>query len=233
MKIKFLVLIVSISLVFISCITIGNGTIITEERNLASFENIEVSGNTEVRFHTSDEYRVIVTTDSNLIEYYETIIRNNVLKIRPKPIRSYSFTKQVVDVYCPTITGISISGSGSFEAIDKIITSSFKMNISGSGNVDGTIECNNFSAHISGNGNIHIVGNSEDAEIGISGSGSFNGIEFKVNNCSVDISGSGEIDIFVENNLNAKNSGSGTIKYRGNPRFDFRSSGSGRIVKVE
>jgi hypothetical protein len=41
------------------------------------YEKIEINGNSEVRFHSSTEYRAIVTIDSNLNEYFETIIINN------------------------------------------------------------------------------------------------------------------------------------------------------------
>jgi hypothetical protein len=233
MKIHNLVLIVSVSVAFMSCITIRNGNIITNERDLPPFKKITVSGGTEVRFHTSPEYRAVVTIDSNLNEYFVTIVRNEVLIIKHKPLRSYSFTKEIVDVYCPSITGVSISGSGHFEAIDKIMTLAFQTDISGSGTIYGSIECNSFSAHISGSGKINIAGSSQEGEIDISGSGDFNGTEFRINDCSIDISGSGKANVFVEDNLNGKTSGSGHIKYRGNPKINFRSSGSGRIEGIE
>jgi hypothetical protein len=233
MKIHNLALIVSVSVVFMSCSTFGNGNIIMDERNLLPFKEITASGGTEVRFHTSTEYRAVVTIDSNLNKYFETIVRDEVLIIRYKPLRSYSFTKGIVDVYCPNITGVSISGSGRFEAIDKVTAPVFKTDISGSGTLYGTIECIDFSVHISGSGEINITGNSQNAEIDISGSGDFNGTEFRIEDCSIDISGSGKANVFVEDNLNGKTSGSGRIKYRGNPRIDFRSLGSGRIERIE
>ena len=232
MKIHNLLMLL-VSVCFMSCITIGNGNIIMDERNLLPFKEIAVSGGTEVRFHASTEYRAVVTIDSNLNEYFETIVRNEVLIITYKPLRSYSFTKEIVDVYCPSIAGISISGSGQFAAIDKITTPVFKTNISGSGTLYGTIECNSISTHISGSGEINITGSSQEAEITISGSGDFNGTEFRINDCAIDISGSGKANVFVENNLDGKISGSGHIRFRGNPKFDFRSSGSGRIERIE
>jgi hypothetical protein len=216
-----------------SCITIGNRDIITDERDLPPFKEITVSGGTEVRFHASTEYRAVVTVDSNLNDYLETTVRNEVLTITHKPLRSYSFTKEIVDVYCPSIVGISISGSGHFETIDKITTPVFKTNISGSGTIYGTIECNSISVRISGSGETNITGSSQEAEIDISGSGDFNGTEFRINDCSIDISGSGKANVFVENTLYGKTSGSGRIKYRGNPKLDFRNSGSGRIERIE
>ena len=226
---------------------IGNGNLVSPEINVSSFEKINVSGSAEVRFHASQGQRVVVTVDSNLFEYVDIFTRNRELNIRWKNRGPY-FTKFLVDVYCPALTGISMSGSGSFVGVDKIVASSFGSNISGSGDMEGTIECVNFStrisgsgktnynvicsnltADISGSGDITIAGTGKDSSIRISGSGDFNGIEFKTNNASARISGSGSINIWVLDNLQANISGSGDVRYRGNPRIDVSVSGSGRL----
>ena len=246
-----IVFIIGFSATCLSCVIfpiIGNGQLITTEMTVSSFEKINVSGNTEVRFHASQGQRVVVTVDSNLSDYVDIFTRNRELNIRLKNRGSYSFTRFLVDVYCPALTGISVSGSGSFTAMDKIVTSSFEAAISGSGKTEGTIECGNFSAKISGSGRINnnvvcdsltadisgsgeitITGTGRDSNVRISGSGDFKGIEYKTNNVSAQISGSGNLRIWVLDYLKASISGSGSVRYRGNPRIDFNGSGSGRL----
>ena len=209
----------------------GNGNLLTSEKSVSAFEKIHVSSSANVRFHSSSEYRVVVTTDKNLDEYVEVVTKNSVLNIGTKS-GSYSFSKFLVEVYCPTLTGISISGSGSFESVDKITSSTFDTSISGSGRIEGNIECETFYARISGSGRIIITGSSKDADIGISGSGKFNGSDFIVNNATVRTSGSGNIDVHATDNLKANTSGSGNINYRGEPKTDTNVSGSGQIRKM-
>jgi hypothetical protein len=226
----------------------GNGQLITMEIAASSFEKINVSGSAEARFHASQAYRVVVTVDSNLSDYVDIFTRNNELNIRLKNRGSYSFSKFLVDVYCPGLSGVSVSGSGNFTAMDKIVTSSFETDVSGSGKTEGAIECGDFSARISGSGKmnynvicgnmtavisgsgeISIAGTGKDSSVRISGSGDFKGIEFKTNNSSAQISGSGNMNIWVLDYLRANISGSGSVRYRGNPRIDFSGSGTGRI----
>jgi hypothetical protein len=233
MKLHNFVLMLSGSVAITSCITAGNGNIIKDERTLLPFMEIVASGSTEVRFHAGTEYRAVVTIDSNLNDYLETIVRDDVLIIRHRFLKPVSFAKEIVDVYCPGIEGVSVSGSGRFEADDKIMAPVFRAKVSGSGSIYGPLECNNFSARISGSGKINITGSTREAEINISGSGDFVGTEFKIKDCSIDISGSGGADVFVEDNLKGHTSGSGRIRYHGSPKFDFRSSGSGRIEKAD
>jgi hypothetical protein len=235
MKIKFMVFLALVSMVFMSCVTAirGNGDKITDERVLPSFERIATSGNVDVRFHSSTEYRAIVTVDSNLNEYFETIVMNNTLRARQKSGQNIVSGKIIVDVYCPFVSEVLISGSGRFEALDKIIVPVFKINISGSGYLNGNIECNSFFADVSGSGDMDISGNSDAANIRISGSGTLYGSEFRVKNYSIDINGSGKADIFAEDYLAASVSGSGSIKYRGDAEVDFWSSGQGKIARIE
>ena len=251
LKIVIMLFFIGISVSFISCniLTVkGNGNIITSERNVSSFEKIRSGGSADVCFHVSQEYRIIVTTDSNLIDVVTTEVSDNTLRIGTKN-GNYSFTKILVDVYCPVLIGVSISGSGSFDSNEKIVASVFESNVSGSGNINGTIECgifsanisgsgkintniicNSLSAYISGSGDITIDGVGIDSNIRISGSGNFNGIEFRSNNVTARVSGSGNMNIWALENIEATVSGSGTIKYRGTPIINFNGSGSGKIL---
>jgi hypothetical protein len=228
-NIAFLVFVIGFSIVFSSCVNLGNGNINRYDRALNQFESIRINGSPVVRFHTSQYYRAVINIDSNLERFVDLSIRNNTLTIGMRGTGSYLPTKFEVDIYSPSLTSVSVSGSGHFRSIDTIASTSFKINISGSGIFDGTIECDNFSANISGSGEINLKGFGNNSDIIISGSGNLNGIEFQTNNVNTRISGSGNMYISALEYINANVSGSGSIIYRGNPRIDFSGSGSGRI----
>jgi hypothetical protein len=235
LQIIFRAFIIGVSAVFISCVMfpiVGNGKLVSSEKMVSPFEKIDSGGSAEVRFHVSQEYKVVVTTDSNLAEYVEIKTKSNVLHIGTKSGHSYSFTKWIVDVYGPHLTGISLSGSGTFDSEDTIIAPSFVSNVSGSGKIGGTIECETLSATISGSGKMNFNGTGKKSTINISGSGDFNGYGFNIHNANVRISGSGKAHVSVSDNLDAHISGSGNINYRGNPKVTSSVSGSGRIQKM-
>jgi len=233
-----LVGIMAIAIACSSCVKVGwmkgNGNLITLEKSVSSFEKIKGLGVDELRFYESDQYRVIVTVDSNLEDYVDVYTKNNVLYIgiSNKGVHnSCMFTKYLVDVYCPVLTGVTISGSGSFKGVDEIIASSFEATISGSGNIEGKAVIDNFTAKISGSGKISFAGTCSDANISIFGSGKFSGNEFDMKNAAVDISGSGKANICVSDYLNAKITGSGEIIYSGQPKIESKISGSGKLKK--
>ena len=230
--------IIGIAVVCASCVRIcpirGNGDLVTFEKSVSTFEKIKSSGAAEIRYHASEEYRVVVTVDSNLEEYVEIFAKNNVLHIGTENSWGnswYSFTKYLVDVYCPVLKSITLSGSGSLQGVDEIIAPIFEAVVSGSGKIDGTVVCDNFSVEISGSGKITVDGTSRDADISISGSGKFSGNDFITKNASINISGSGKANICVTDNLDATISGSGEINYCGQPKILSKISGSDRIRK--
>jgi len=229
----------------------GNGYIATSERSVTSFEKIKLVGSVNVRYHASDKYRVVVTVDSNLEEYIKVSTKNNVLTIKNKnngilanrdvhfntdPSQiSESSAQYLVDIYCPYLTGIKVKGSGRFEGIDKIISSTLTVDISGSGKVDGSFECEKISAKIKGSGKITVAGTANNAKISIYGSGRLDGLGFDTKIAAVKISGSGEINIGISDKLTADLSGDGSggeLTYRGEPKIESKVKGNGRIVKL-
>jgi hypothetical protein len=250
LSIAAVIFVIGFCAISLSCVIFtvrGNGQFISTEMTVSQFEKINIASGAEVRFYTSPNYKVVVTIDSDLSDYVDIFTRNRELNIRTKN-GNYSFTRFQVDVYSPALSGVSVSGSGSFTGMDRIVTSSFESDVSGSGKIEGTIESGEFSARISGSGKIKnnvtcdsltvnisgsgeitITGTGRDSNIRISGSGDFKGIEFKTNNVSARISGSGNMNIWVSDYLSANISGSGSVRYRGTPRIDFSGSGSGRL----
>lgn len=189
----------------------GNGILVTSEKIVSPFEKISSSGIAKIRVHTSNEYRVVVTVDSNIEEYIDIDTKNNTLQIGMKK-GSFSYTKLLVDVYCPTLSSVSLSGTGSLE---------------------GIIENDDFTAQISGTANITVSGSSKNANIDVSGTGSFKGDEFKVNNATINLSGVGNVNVYVTDNLKSYISGTGVVSYRGNPAsVDTKITGAGRIKKL-
>ena len=229
----------------------GDGNIVALEETLSTFEEMSVCGSAEVNFYTSSEYRAVIAIDSNLLEHVDVYTKNNTLHIGMKN-GSYSITKYTVDVYCPHIKKVSVSGSGSFLCADKMVVQTFDAKISGSGKIKGTFTCNNFSSsisgsgkvvgqvdctdfssNVSGSGDVTFKGNCTNSTLKIAGSGSFNGNEFETSNANISISGSGTVHICVGNYLKANIAGSGKIKYRGSPKIDVSTSGTGSIKNVE
>jgi hypothetical protein len=207
----------------------GNGNIITIEKIVPDFESIRNRSKGLVRIYKSDIFRVSVEADENLQKFIKTDVKNNHLTIDITNRARFIFTTFVVNVYTPSFTNISASGTGKIEIIDKIYVPIVRLSANGTGDVEGVIESGELNASLNGTGDINIRGFAGRANIRINGTGSFNGYELETRDVDIGINGTGDVIIWATETLVTRNSGTGKIEYRGNPRI----TSSGRIKYIE
>lgn len=214
---KKLLLLATISLVFISCkkeSLTANGNMTTETRTLAAFTSLHNSGSTAVHVNYGNEYKVELRGSSNLIPYFKTTVSNGMLEVGYERV-SVNHDDIEVIVTMPTLGHISLSGSskvdinGVFPVFDFL-----KIDISGSGGVW-----------------MKTPNTANNVAIDISGSGIADLEKLTSKNAEASISGSGDTRIVVQERLKASISGSGQVYYSGNPIVDARISGSGKVIK--
>lgn len=132
----------------------------------------------------------------------------------------------LVDLESLDITGSgSIVTDGIFYNVDKI-----DLEIDGEGFMDielATVE--KVDIQINGAGDIKVSGNSTEQSIDINGQGVIDGFDLISQNCKIDISGSGDIEVLAEQNLRVDFDGSGSVCYKGTPTLNVDISGSGRV----
>ncbi|HHC78438.1 MAG TPA: DUF2807 domain-containing protein [Flavobacteriia bacterium] len=209
----------------------GNGTMITQTRNVGDYDKIAVGGSFNVKLVAGKEGKLTITIDENLLDYLITEVDDGKLKIKWKKGVNISTRKNIlVTVPFEDIEAVILSGSGDVYTTDKIKARDFKAVLSGSGNLKLSVTAQQLASTISGSGDIDLEGNTGDLSCIISGSGNINAYELQSNNADAKISGSGNIKVFVDDYLKARIAGSGNIRYKGNPkRQDTKVSGSGSV----
>ena len=91
------------------------------------------------------------------------------------------------------------------------------------------LDASDINANISGSGDLFLKGTAKDLDFNISGSGAISGYELKAQKAEVRITGSGGIELNVEESLDAHITGSGNVRYDGNPKVDTSITGSGSV----
>ncbi|MCL2479633.1 MAG: DUF2807 domain-containing protein [Treponema sp.] len=251
-KISFIIIILAAALAYVYAGgDMESGNIVSTERTFGQFDSIKAGSNGTVNFHESPEYRATIAMDSGTIDYLDIYTSGSCLNIGIKPGHPFFFGKYNIDVYCPTLSTVNLSGSVQFKGIDKIKAGDFSLKMSGSGKADGDFECSsfslnvsgsvningnvasrNFSADLSGSSRIKLAGQTDDMDIRISGSTIFNGKDLQSKNTQISASGSSNMDVWVLDNLKTQVTGSGRIRYRGNPKIDNHSSGSASLENI-
>lgn len=213
----------------------GNKEVTSETRSVGNYDKVIVTGPMEVQLYGGSEGRIDVEAESNLIDYIETEVSGGSLKIsiqkgvNLEPSRNYPIK---VRVPFESLEALTLTGSGHIKNSDVIKSRDFKINVTGSGNMNLNLATQNLESTITGSGDIKLKGNTTRFTCKVTGSGDVFAYDLNAESVNAVVTGSGDIQVSAEKELQARVSGSGDIKYRGNPdKQDFKTSGSGTVSK--
>lgn len=208
----------------------GNGIPKTEIRGAEGFDEVISSGDFRVTVMPGSHYSVEVTAESNLLPYIETNVNGKTLKIRSLGLHSLRQNLPIeVLITTPVLNGLTLSGSGMIKT-GSFMSNDFKINLSGSGDIDAQISTDNIKANVSGSGIIYLEGNAVGTDFVISGSGKIKSYKLEQQNCKAAISGSGDMYVNASRAIDASISGSGRVYFINHPLIHTSVSGSGGVV---
>ena len=209
----------------------GSGKPASEQRQVAPFTAVRVSGAIDVTIHTAPETSCKVTGDDNIVPLVVTENVGSSLKIytrknvRPKvPI--------TVALTAPALERLDLSGSCE-AGVHGVKGEALDIDVSGSGEVDVVgIAVERLDIDISGSGEVTASGSADRTNLEISGSGEGQMGALCTDHTVFRVSGSGEVEVAVVSRLEARISGSGEVKYLGDPHVEKSISGSGEIQRI-
>lgn len=225
----------------------GNNHVVTETMYIDDVEEVSNEDIFQVILIRDNQSKVEIEAESNLIPFIEVRVSGgNELRLYShkdlepnEPIRIY--------VHTPSITRLSLSGSGSLSAMDfpseypdlRVSGSGILRYqghseapyalLSGSGRIVIETDAWEVNGKISGSGVMEWHGQAEKATYTISGSGTLEALDMEVNDCNAYISGSGDMYVNPWDYLYAWISGSGNIYYLNNPFIEAHVTGSGHV----
>ena len=220
MKLKPLKNIIKLSLISIlavlfilavsSCGILG---VVTEDRDVSDFSKIVIKGSGNLNIEQGDEESLTIKTTKNIIPYITTTVSNETLEIGIKP-RATIIPIGVVNYYLKVkdLNAITVEGSANVNS-SRLYTDNLEINIYGSGDIE-------------------LAGRVEKQLIQISGSGNYSAKDLESRECVIEISGSGDSVINVNDSLDITISGSGDVSYIGNPSINQAISGSGDVRNI-
>jgi len=232
--VALLILGIVCSLTITSCQKILNiGPVVTEERNVTGFTDIDSKGSFNVFVTQGSAYKVTLEGGQNILNVIETTVKDKELIIKVKNGRVISNNAEItVYITMPEIRSLEVSGSGDIDVQHDLITSDINLKVSGSGSIHVPyMEADELEAKISGSGRIDIDGGTVYREqLNIKGSGDMDMFDLVATKSKIQVSGSGSVYVHVTDQLEVEISGSGDVHYKGDPTVETSISGSGRLI---
>lgn len=207
-----------------------------EVRNVAPFTRIGLSNSARVVLRQGNSQRVEVDASADDLALLETSVEDGKLRIGTrrdsgKLWSSVSFEGRVtVYVTVPSISEVSVSGSGQVLAEDAVKAKSLALAVSGSGRlIMPRVTAERITSSVSGSGQIMLGGSCPAHEARISGSGNVQASDLRTETSSIRISGSGDGRLYARRSLDASIAGSGDVYVKGGARVSSSVAGSGRV----
>ncbi|HEY8893509.1 MAG TPA: head GIN domain-containing protein [Niastella sp.] len=213
----------------------GKGPVVTESRQTATFDGVELRFSADVYFTQANDFKVELQSQENILDEIETTVINNNLVIRTRHSDTRFRTNDGIQIFVsgPDVRSFTVDGSGYIETKGAITPANLQLKVKGSGNIKiNNVTTTEVNAEIDGSGMIAVnSGNANRASANIEGSGLIDITGITVKDANASVRGSGNISLFATQTLQASISGSGTIFYKGSPTVTKHISGSGSVVQ--
>lgn len=211
----------------------GSGNMTTETRTVGDYEKVVLKGSMDIEFTQGPAQPAVIEAEDNIMQYVRLEVHGSELVVDLKDHISVKTHKGIkIKLTAPDVNFLSLAGSGNIHITNTLEnTDAVRLKLSGSGNIDGTVNSPEVEASSAGSGNIKLSGETKDLEISLAGSGNFEGSDLHSENAQVSIAGSGNVDVHASVKLEAKIAGSGDVRYKGTPSVESKIAGSGSVRK--
>jgi len=210
----------------------GNGQLVTENYNLPFFSEIDLKIEAEVVLTQGETPSVTVEGEENILEVLNLDVRNRQWEIKfDQWVDDYETLRIFITV--EDLRKVIITGSGDIRTESPFLVDEMELRLNGSGDLFFQTEADKIDARITGSGSMDLQGQTDFLDVSVSGSGDLHAFELLAKNAEVNVNGSGDVEVLVENFLDAKILGSGDIYYKGDPVVEEKTTGSGEVIKVD
>jgi hypothetical protein len=194
---------------------IGSGTVNEYEIGVDDFENVSLLGPINLRIKQASEFSVFVDAEPEIFSELSYEVKNGTLEIGFKEnVTCFETDYGVwVNVTVPDIKTVYSSG------VSDIIS-------------DGDIALAQLEFIISGTANIMLTGEVSEHTIRSSGIVKAKNFGLLTNNTTINVSGSGDIEVSCANELDIDVDGLATVAYKGSPTITQKVKGTLDLINA-
>jgi len=213
----------------------GNKKVITQTRDVATFDGLSISGIFKVIYTQGEPQSVKIETDENLMDKVKTEVHGGILELGNKE-NFNNPTKINVYITAKNLKSLEMSGATKFTVTNKIVTQNLKVELSGIADVSFPLSATNVNCDLSGATKLELQGTADQLTVDASGTAKLNAAKFEVKNVKADASGAVNVTVNATISVSLDASGVSNIKYVAHDKLQIKSkdvSGVAHIKEVK
>lgn len=204
-----------------------------EERGLAPFEAVSVTGGIEVILEKGDSERAKIRAWGIDVEKVDLFVKGKTLKIQLLNLSKIDDRKVKVYLTYKELHGVRATAGARVYGRDLIQSERFVVRVGSGGFADLEVETNTLDARAGEGGVIEISGSADTVDVSAATGGRYEGYDLDANRTHARASTGGEITVVAHEALDASANTGGSIHYRGQPKEkNTRTLFSGGIHKM-
>lgn len=216
------------------------------------FTGIELRTDAHVTLVQHDKFSVRAMGDVEILDRLSVAVEYGTLVVDQQGCLGAHTPVEVV-VSLPVLTDVIVRGAGHVSGGTDFECKDLRCELEGNGGMDlkattihGAELMHNGAGEMklslstpilevnqSGSGDILLAGETNLQRVHVTGSGSYRAFDFFSTSCTLDLSASGNAEVWVRDILNINITDTGWLYYKGNPSVVRRVRGGGEIRKVE
>lgn len=211
----------------------GSGNVISQTREVANFDKIEVSRGLDCEVTQSDKITVVVEADDNLQEGITTTVVDGTLRIESIYDNYKNVKSKKIKVQLPAISSIETTSGSSLITKSVIKSNNISLKSSSGSTLEATVEADKISLESSSGSSLNVEGKALDAETASSSGSSIDAKKLLVNNVSSQSSSGSTTIVHPIVSLKADASSGSSIEYAKVPKNITIEESSGGSVDQE
>lgn len=202
----------------------------SQQREISSFNKLEVSGATYVIFTQGDSAKVRVSADESELKNVQTTVDNGVLSIQSKG--TFRSTAKVY-VTNPSLKEITVTGASKVTIPDTLKEETLDINVTGASTVKGVVKTGSVTVSASGASGVELAGITKASQSTISGASVLKAYDLSSEQTRITTSGASSAKVYASQKITADATGSSSVKFKGNPEdVSAEASTSSSIARV-
>ncbi|MBI2303945.1 MAG: DUF2807 domain-containing protein [Chloroflexi bacterium] len=211
----------------------GSGHVITQQKDLAGFTQVEASGPLEVEIAQSNTFSVTVTVDDNLLDHVVASVDREKLRLSTENLRLFfGWPTLKARITMPSLRSLRLSRAVKGTITGFKSTDDFALEVMGASKLEGSLDSGNTKIDASSASRVNLEGSGSNADLKASGASKLELGNFQVKNAKVTVDGASSATVNVTGRLDVNASGASSVYYLGNPTLgEVNISGASKLER--
>jgi hypothetical protein len=216
-------------------VNLGSNRVMLEDRPVSGFHRVTLTGIGQVFITQGEKESLTIEASERLMPYIRAQVEDGTLTLGLAP---EARTRHVRPPECKyvltvrTLTGLCLAGMGELHAT-ALETERLEIRLDGAGDIwVGSLDTQELIVRLDGVGNVALAGHAARQRIAIGGSGTYRAGALCSGTTWLEIDGSGDATLWVQEILHVRIPGGASVKYYGSPQVIQTITGVGKLTPL-